>query len=271
MLFLLFLLSGFCFLHLRKRRDEIRRRARNAECWRAEQWAAYEDADRKWAIAVSNWEAEERARVMWLPVPLVLGAPRVDVFGGTPDGWAALLVTVGSCALSAGHKVVVLDCTEQEIGGDLAQLASVAGHPVSSRQLPLDLSSTDLLEGLEAEEIGELLAEAVHSSRRADQSDIGLAPLDADLIRDIAERLDGRITFRRLAAGFEVLQQAYKTGGSAAPLSEDEVERISSHVDFIGRGDRIQNEIQLLRSHLKLLTTPPAPPESHVPLWRRNG
>jgi hypothetical protein len=74
----------------------------------------------------------EDHRAVWHP--LDLGTPsRVDVVGGTPDGWAALLCTAGASMLGSGTAVTVVDLTGEDVSGPLCALAAVRGLPVERR------------------------------------------------------------------------------------------------------------------------------------------
>ncbi len=132
-------------------------------------------------------------------------ASRIDVFGGTRDGWASLLATVGSSVLSAGGGILLLDFSERGIGDGIAQLAAAAACPVSGVDLPGDIGRLGLLHDVDPEDAAELLADAVDTARRGGD-DPTLRVLDAEILAIVATRLDLPLTFTRLAAGLRVLQ-----------------------------------------------------------------
>ncbi|MFF9980319.1 hypothetical protein [Streptomyces erythrochromogenes] len=51
------------------------------------------------------------------------GPARIDVAGGTGDGWAGLLTGFGAPGLADGQALLVGDLTEQAVAVELAQLA----------------------------------------------------------------------------------------------------------------------------------------------------
>ncbi|MFI0771896.1 hypothetical protein ACH4TQ_44520 [Streptomyces sp. NPDC021218] len=188
----------------------------------------------------------------WYPIQLKHGPDRVDVFGGTSDGWASLLVTWGSSLVGAGRQVMVLDFTEQDVAGGLEGLSGSRGM-TERLDLPADTQRFNVLAGMAPDEIAELLAQAVHSQRRADgQGD--LRTVDADLLETAARALDeGQpVTFKRLVAALEVLRRTYDITGDG-PLSTDEVTRLTAGVDRVGQSERIQHELHFLISALTQL------------------
>ncbi|MGW7756977.1 hypothetical protein ACWGK6_36605 [Streptomyces violaceusniger] len=188
----------------------------------------------------------------WHPIQPKRGPDRVDVFGGTSDGWASLLVTWGSSLVGAGRQVMVLDFTEQDVAGGLEGLGGSRGM-TERLDLPADVQRFNLLAGMAPDEIAELLAQAVHSQRRTDgQGD--LRTVDADLLETAARALDeGQpVTFQRLVAALEVLRRTYDITGDG-PLSTDEVTRLTAGVDRIGQSERIQHELHFLISSLTQL------------------
>ena len=62
--------------------------------------------------------------------------------------------------------MLVLDFSEQGVCRELAGLASDNGVPVEWLELPAALDNLNLLGGLNAEEVAELLADALQTMRR---------------------------------------------------------------------------------------------------------
>ena len=79
----------------------------------------------------ANTRKEEQARCeaasLWYPLQLRSGASRVDVFGGTGDGWASLLATLGNSLIQAGSSILLVDFSEWHVGGGLAMFAAARG------------------------------------------------------------------------------------------------------------------------------------------------
>jgi hypothetical protein len=223
---------------------------------REQAWAEYSQNWQTWHSAVQNWDAGEQARLavedLWFPVVAAPRTARIDVFGGVPDGWAALLTTMGASTLKAGNSMLVLDLTEHDLSSELVDLAAALDQPAGVWDLPADLGRADLLRGLEAEDVGEIIAEAVHSTR--DPAALDLRGLDADLIRAVADRLDGELTFRRLSAGLQVLRRSYDdTDREQPPLAAAELQRLTAYVDAAAPDASTQAELTLLAGQIDLL------------------
>jgi hypothetical protein len=232
--------------------DAARQKAQAA---RASEWSRYQQALHRWHSTVAEHDGAERRRreaaMVWFPVQLESQPSRIDIFGGTGDGWASLLTTLGSSVLASGAGMLVLDFSEQDICRELAALASTSGVPVRRLDLPEALDGLNLLGGLDAEEVAELLAEALQTMRRS-AADADLRDLDVHLLASVTEQLEPPLTFHRIAAGLRVLQRRYD-GSSEGPLSVVELQRLVARVDTVGQGDRIQDELRFVGNTLELL------------------
>jgi hypothetical protein len=106
------------------------------EARRQEEVEAFRRANDQWIAVVEDWDAREEQRIaaadVWFPLDLA-GAARVDVVGGTPEGWAALLCTAGPSLLESGAAVVVADLGGGDVAGPLCTLAELRGLPVVRR------------------------------------------------------------------------------------------------------------------------------------------
>ena len=226
-----------------------------ARAARASEWNRYQQAMQRWhSLVAKDARAEKERRetaMLWFPVQLESQPSRIDVFGGTGDGWASLLATFGSSVLSAGAGMLVLDFSEQDICRELAALASASGVAVRRLDLPDASEGLNLLGGLGAEEVAELLAEALQTMRRSG-ADADLRDLDVDLIATVTEQLEQPLTFTRIAAGLRVLQRRYD-GSSDGSLSVEEMQRLVARVDTVGQGDRVQDELRFVCNTLELL------------------
>ena len=215
----------------------------------------YNRAHAEWQQRIAEHDRREQDRYvsasLWHPLQTSRPPARVDVFGGTEDGWASLLVTTGAAALASGSTMLVLDFSEQAVADNLVMLTSEHNDPVSVHELPPDLSVLSLLGGLEAAEQGELIAEAVHSLQRPAAGG-DLRGLHADLITMVASRLTGPATITRLHAGVQVLRRVYEVT-SASVLSPEEVRALNSAVDTAGSTEQARNELQALEGVLNLI------------------
>ncbi|MFC4018095.1 hypothetical protein ACFOW4_09045 [Micromonospora sp. GCM10011542] len=215
----------------------------------------YEQARADWEQRISEHNQREYTRyhstMLWHPLRANPNASRVDVFGGTEDGWASLLATTGTAALAAGSSMFILDFSEQAVADNLVVLAAEQGQPVAVHELPPDLSVLNLLGDLQAAELAELIAEAVHSLQRPALGG-DLRGLHADLLTAVALRLTGPVTFTRLHAGVQVLRRVHEVT-SASVLTADEIRALNSYVDVAGSTEQARNELQALDGALNLI------------------
>ena len=234
-----------------RRRAALAQFRRDRDAAHAEYLAEFES----WRKRVARHDMAERARYeaasRWFPLTSWSQPGRIDVFGGTGDGWASLLVTLGCSRLCRGADILLLDLTEQQVGGALAEFAVHRGHPVRGLELPTGLSRWHPLAGLDAEQLSELLADSVHSTRQSAGTADGRA-LDADLLTAVVSRLDGRWTFRRIAAGLRVLRRTYEHGVNGV-LDSAEVEGLTGVIDAFGQSEPVRQELRFLTGVLDLL------------------
>jgi hypothetical protein len=220
----------------------------------------YNDALERYNQAYTLWQqrVDEHARreaqrvasaMRWYPVQLTSRPARIDVFGGTEDGWASLIVTVGSAQLAAGSSVFLLDFTDLAVGDNLAVAAAGKGYDVAVQELPRDLAELGIIADLDATELAEVIAETMHTMNRT-QFGADLRGLHTDLLTAVGERLSGPPTFAKLVAGLQVFRRVYDAG-SDDTLSPDEVRKLNSYVDTVGSTDQTQNELQALEGELR--------------------
>lgn len=209
----------------------------------------------RWRQEVATWDQRERERQaatdLWFPVVLPAKPSRVDVFGGTPEGWSTLLTTVGASLLGDGHSIFVVDFTEEDVAGSLCGFAGLRDYPVTQCTIPAELEAAGLLDGLSTDEIAEILSEAVDTARR-EPGDIQLLMLDTELIRTVVECLDGPVTFQRLIAGLLVLQRSYDHGTDDR-LSDQELLAVSQRIEQVMTTELAKSEVQFVRNMLTML------------------
>jgi len=110
-----------------------------------------------------DWQARRRAfgaQPQWHGVGLPAGIDRVDVAGGTLDGWSTLLARLGGLRLVAGGRVTVLDFSAGAVAQDLLAAARASGIDPLVWVLPGDLPRFDLGAGLAGPALADVLAEA---------------------------------------------------------------------------------------------------------------
>ncbi|MER6333653.1 hypothetical protein ABT298_30885 [Streptomyces sp. NPDC001034] len=209
----------------------------------------------------------------WYPISLTSGPSRIDVFGGTGNGWASLLATLGGPLLSGGRSLVVLDLTQQAVALELAGLAAQRGVTVGHVPMPGALLGMDLRAEFTSEELAETLAEAL-GTMRPPGADIDLHTIDVDVIQTATDLLEGPVTFSRLAAGLRVLLRVYDADPQApGALSRSEIESLTQAIDLIGQGERVQNELRYVRAQTELLTKAEVAdaPDTSASAWWKPG
>ncbi|MEV4279015.1 hypothetical protein [Actinoplanes xinjiangensis] len=208
----------------------------------------------QWEQAEQAWRLSEQRRVAsadrWFPIMPEVTPSRIDVFGGTAEGRAAFLLTLGAGLLAKGTGLTVVDLSERAAADPLLQLARSAGFPYQEVNLPADLHRAGLLDGMAADDVAELIAEALHA-RRGDRDSGSLLDLDADILKNVGRCLDGEITFVRLVAALRVVQRI--DDGRNPSLSSQERLRLAEYVDVLGTGERTAAQVQDLRSTLEAL------------------
>ncbi|MFF0258204.1 hypothetical protein ACFYR2_05200 [Streptomyces microflavus] len=221
----------------------------------------YQDRVAAWQLVIAEHDAQQRLLAagvdIWYPLRLESRPSRIDVFGGTANGWASLLTTVCGPLLGAGQAVLVLDFSQQSVALELAVLAAHRDVPVAHAPLPAATVTADLLAGSTPEELGECLAEALQSMR-PDGAEVDLHTIDADLIETTARALAAPVTYARLAAGLRVLLRIYEPGEDGGPLSTDEVTALTRAIDLVGQGERVQNELRYVRGLMESMAKAPA-------------
>ncbi|MEU4443637.1 hypothetical protein AB0K14_09175 [Actinosynnema sp. NPDC050801] len=249
---------------------------REYRTYRENLWHDYQRATSHWQDRVNAHNAAELMRWVstkrWYPLVLRGRPSRIDVFGGTEDGWASLLATFGAALLEQGNGVFVLDFTEQQVAGGLAAVSTAQDLPVTGLELPERFADLDLVEGLGSEELAELLAEAVSTMRPAGNGP-DLRALDAELFVAVLDRLVEPATFARLAAGLKVLRRIYD-GGPGGPLTAAEVGQLNAAVDVVVHTDQTRQELQFLSSVLDLVVRGDVTPAGGASLqsyWPRRG
>ncbi|OLF10214.1 hypothetical protein BLA60_17395 [Actinophytocola xinjiangensis] len=233
---------------------QIRWAQQDASRRRQTQFVRFQVMEGRWHAQVRAHSENDRRRresiQRWYPLRLRARASRVDVFGGTPDGWASLITTLGSSLLSGGSRILVLDFTEQQVAGGLAEFASLRRISVNEIDFPSTVGPSTLLAGLAGEEIVDLLADSVRGARQGGTATDHRSSTDLSLLRMVTELLGGAITFTRLVAGLRVLRRDPPEDGQ---LTADEVKALTKLIDSVGHGEQEKNELRFLIETLHLL------------------
>jgi hypothetical protein len=227
------------------RQREARQRRLNSE------HAAHEKAYREWERRRAAYDNQQE----WYPVPLPPGVDRVDVAGGTPAGWSAMVTMMGGSRLAAGSQVTVLDLSEGAVAGDLVRLATDRGAEPLVWVLPADLPRLDLTSDLGAEALADVLSLVVSVSE--EQSSTRDLSFDNALLERVLSVFAGRATIRQITAALRALAQVGDPRDDLRMglISDDQLDRLTT---MFGRGaaDRVVIErAWALESQLRKLET----------------
>lgn len=252
----------------------IRASERPAAALRAAEKERHRLAVKKWEEAVREHERQIReadeslsraARgPLWYPVHPASDPVRVDVFGGDPRrfGWASLVVTMGTSLLAAGQQILLIDFTGQDVGGDLADVASAGTYRVREADLAVGGADLDLLGGVDRDDVADCLAEAI-APRDGDADLRQERALIAYSIEAVIESLDPPVTLERLAAGVNVLRLA-EAGPS---LTEAERTRLTALVGDFEQNEWTARQLRFVASQLRALDAVAAGGPGSTPFW----
>jgi hypothetical protein len=192
------------------------------------------------ARQVRDWQARRDAyerQKRWYPVCLPDGVQRVDVAGGTPSGWSALLATAGAHRLAAGGEVTVIDLSEAPVGLDLLGFARASGIDPLVWVLPDDLPrlgpgpGPDTLAGVIS------LTGGDGGDDQASARDLAVDRAIADRVIDV---LGAAATVASVAAGLRALARIGDPEDVASGLlSAGQADRLGG---LVGADDRVVRE-----------------------------
>lgn len=223
---------------------------------REEGWKAYRAAHRTWKDAVRQHDDDERYRyevgTMWCPLQPEQPPPRVDVFGGLLDGWAALVTTMGTSLLGSGSDLLVLDLTGQDVSAELRVLASEQGRRVEHVAALDETALLDPLGRLTTDEAVDVLARTVHGGRGDDAEASDLLALDSELLERVVVCLDDSPTLERIVAGLAALS-ARAADGPDSPLSVDEQNRLRHELDAVEDNPDLKRRLTVVLARLRPL------------------
>ncbi|WP_331758592.1 hypothetical protein OG225_40860 (plasmid) [Nocardia sp. NBC_01377] len=229
----------------------------------------------RWRAAIAHHNRCEDERfetaMRWRPVTPRSRTRRLDVFGGTVDGWTSLLATMGSSVLGTDAGMLVLDFTEHEVAHDLVRFAAIRACPVTVVELPMDTARIGLLAGLSAAEAAEVIAEAAAIRRGLSEHAADLHDIDAALLTKIAGRLDAPLTLTRLDAAVRAIRGFYET--SELVLSAQELHSLRVVTDKITATPRATEALESIGSLLDLVKVDESATTTHgaAQIWPSEG
>lgn len=216
-----------------------------------------------WQQAKARHDAAERARVeqqyAWYGVVRPEELPnRLNVCGGLRGGWQALVTTLGSSLLAGGRTVLILDLSQREVPAGLAAAATDAGVAIDEIVLPRDEARFNPFMGWEADEVAELLADALATQ----EADGGRAARSRDMrpLRAVCRVLAPDLRPARVAAGLYTVM-GERTSSSDNVLTPEEFSQLYEEFsdkyrdNMYDRLDRLAADLEELRG----LGTDPQP------------
>ncbi|MFB8005090.1 hypothetical protein [Nocardia sp. NPDC056000] len=235
--------------------------------------ALFESAHQHWVQQVAAHDRAEYQRVLrarvWFPVCPTNGTARLDVFGGTPRGWSAMVTTMCAPLRTTGGRALILDFDNHRIATDLESRTHAGGHSVHAVAFSDTTTRVDngdvntrkphigedhLLYGLSGKEVADLVSDAMYSLRGSvPNPGIGTHSASLGLVQAVCERLEAPITFARIDAGLGVLLETYDPQ-SQNLLSDNEFARLTTHAHTVGGTEMITDELHLLAELTGLAT-----------------
>jgi hypothetical protein len=217
--------------------------ARLAQARHTDPAQAHRVAVQQWRRRASGHEQAELARLDRVPEWNSACSPalRTDVYGGTLDGWRALL-TVHGASILAAQPLLVADFSGQLASGQLTELTRRHRIQAVVHLLPEALSASGILAGLAPAQFATALAEAIHAGRTPGGAGRAERATDVRVIEQLTGALGGHLTPTRLAAAVQAALGQPAPGGL---LTADEAELIGG--DLFGGTYRTQVGPSLVR------------------------
>jgi hypothetical protein len=195
------------------------------------EWAfrARDQAWETWRIRHQTHQEEEHGRIEraleWGAARVGPNTRRVDIFGGNLLSWEGFLTVYGTSMLREAPPVTVVDLSEELVSDELYRLAMEANCPVDRQVLPAELAESDLLSGLDATQLVDVLIESFHGDGNG--ADRGERTMDARILNGICGALGDNLTMGRIREG---LRAVMGEPGRPELLTADEWDRVSTEL-----------------------------------------
>jgi len=211
------------------------------------------------ATQMQAWQARQLAyeqQKRWYAVRLPDRAMRVDIAGGTPGGWSAMLTTAAAGRLAAGGEVTVLDLTGSAVALDLTSLARACGSDPLVWVLPGDLPRLDLAGGLGRDALADLLSAVAAASGEPELAG-GRRSLDQAILERVIGVLGGQPAIASVAAGLRALAQAGEPADDVAAglITAAQAAQLTALSGRAGSDRTIPERAWILESHLRKLAS----------------
>lgn len=186
----------------------------------------YDAAEAAWTRAREVYSAMERERVAALPIwgavrPLSR-TRRVDVYGGTDEGWQTLVTTLGASLLGSNQRLFILDFSEADVPALFWHVAQRAGYAMGDPLLlPHDQAIFDVFAGVDVTGIKDILVEALNTDSQGTSSQA--RSTDELILGNICSILAPRVTLERIDLALRVLLGAERPPVDVeSPITESE-------------------------------------------------
>ena len=208
----------------------------------AEPQRRFEQARESWMSRKGAFEADESSRMEaipdWAPAVLPPGNKRVDIVGGTPQGWEALLVVFCSSAVSTCGGVIIADLTDETVSQSFLAVAAAERRSTDMLAVP-EMLLSGLFLGLARADIVDMIVQLVHPDDAADRVD---RSVDRRILDRICSTLGGPISISRIVAALRIL-----LGDSEESADLTEAERHVIANELFGDDYRQQTRGNLIR------------------------
>jgi hypothetical protein len=257
----LVLIGGALFGHrvvkVQRARQAIARTKRQRAADRDRKWADYQRRLHAWEDAIGRHNTDEQLRFasqpVWYPVLPSRSQRRVDVCGGTADGWASLLTTCGASLLAAGARPLLLDLTGDDVGVELRALATRAGYRSALTQVRCSGTGADVFAGLTAADVVDALALSIREATgNVDDQQAESHALDSEVLDLAISCLDAPYSVGRVVAALTFLARPHDVD-AARRLGEPELQRLATNTDTIVTDTELRRRLSVILARLRPL------------------
>ncbi len=222
---------------------------------RNEHWDAFCSRHRAWLQAVEREEQDNRERhavaPRWYPIRRLDPSRRLDVFGGSSEGWASLIHTAFGPWVNA-RSITVLDLTQHDLARRALWPEAAPGEGPLRVALPSDLRRYDPLVG--ATHPVEIAANLL--SVEGPHEDWTRRDMEMGVLRHVAGALSEPVTLPRMLAGVTSLV-APDAPLVSAQLSPDERRALLDPHFLVMLGGEAATHVSRITVALEAVVGPP--------------
>lgn len=248
---------GFGYAQVHEARQMISGERQQWTSDRNEKWEEYQRRVRDWEDVVHRHKTHEQQRAtsqpLWYPISPRRPPHRVDVCGGTTDGWASLLTTAGTSLLGKGSKILLVDLSGDDVGAELRPLATDSGYRTVVTRMRCSGSGPDVFTGLGSDDVVDALALSIRESADNAEERLGEShALDTEVVRLAITCLDPPYSIGQIVAGLTYLARPQDVG-AAAQLTESELQRLATKTDVLANDQELRRRLSVVLACLRPL------------------